>query len=202
MPLGSCERFTTVRTRVNASTLIDTDIRRLHLPSMTHRLEFVETIHDRAAVRKLLFDYYTDILPRFEALGGPELDAGDMADDTLNDPGTLLPPHHRFLLAYDVSNTLLGCGSLKRIRDDAAEMKRMFVRDAARGTGLGRTLFEDRIAEARRMGLKWLYADTIKGNRAMLAIYEKHGFDYIDRYPENTNPEEFAPYLVFLRLKL
>lgn len=64
MPLGSCERFTTVRTRVNASTLIDTDIRRLHLPSMTHRLEFVETIHDRAAVRKLLFDYYTDILPR------------------------------------------------------------------------------------------------------------------------------------------
>ena len=141
-------------------------------------------------------------MTRFEALGGPKLDAGDMADDTLNDLGTLLPPRHRLLLVYDVSNTLLGCGSLNRIRDDADEMKRMFVRDAARGTGLGRALFEDIIAKARRMDLKWLYADTIKGNRAMLAMYENHGFDYIDRYPENANLEKFAPYLVFLRLKL
>lgn len=81
-------------------------------------------------------------------------------------------------------------------------MKRMFVAPAARGTGLGRALFEARITEARAMGLAYLYADTFQGNRPMLNLYEKAGFSYIDRYPENANPVEFAPHLVFLRLTL
>ena len=197
-----CQRCTTVTTRVNASDPFDTGARNRHISIMPYRLEFVETLAEPSAVRALLIDYYTDILPRFAALGGPILNAADMADETLADPGALLAPRHRFLLAYDDAGALIGCASLKRIRDDAGEMKRMFVRDSARGTGLGRALFEARIAEARAMNLSYLYADTIKDNRAMLNLYEKHGFTYIDRYPENANPAEFAKYLVFLRLKL
>ena len=167
---------------------------------MTHRLEFVETIPN--GYRQLLIDYLTDILPSFEAVSGIKVDPVTMADQTLADPAYLLPPENRLLIAYDGTDTLVGCGSLRRIRPDAGEMKRMFVAPPARGTGLGRAIFEERIAEARRMGLKWLYADTVKGNRPMLNLYEKSGFDYIDRYPENANPVEFARHLVFLRLKL
>lgn len=166
---------------------------------MTYTLRFVEEIPDEAAYRALLHSYFAGILPIFEAVSGLKVDPGDMVDKTLADPSELLPPRHRLLLAYDQNGTLIGCGSLRRIRDDAGEMKRMFVTPDARGTGLGRALFEERIAEAKRMGLKWIYADTVKGNRAMLNLYEKTGFDYVDRYPENANPEDFAPHLVFLR---
>lgn len=167
---------------------------------MTHRLEFVETIPD--GYRDLLIAYLKEILPTFETVSGIKIDPVEMADETLADPTHLLPPRNRLVVAYDEVNALVGCGSLRRIREDAGEMKRMFVAPSQRGTGLGRALFEERIAEARRMGLKWLYADTVKGNRPMLNLYEKSGFDYIDRYPENANPAEFARHLVFLRLKL
>jgi RimJ/RimL family protein N-acetyltransferase len=54
-----------------------------------------------------------------------------------------------------------------------------------------------RIDAAREMGCTTLYADTIKGNRAMLAMYVRLGFDYApSRYPENANPPELDPYLV------
>jgi len=171
--------------------------RKRHDPTMTHRLEFVETIPD--GYRDILLAYLTDILPTFEAVSAIKIDPVEMTDTTLADPSHLLPPDNRLVVAYDDSNTLVGCGSIRRIRPDAGEMKRMFVAPSARGTGLGRALFQARIDEARRMGLAYLYADTVKGNRAMLNLYEKAGFDYIDRYPENANPPEFAPHLVFLR---
>ena len=72
------------------------------------------------------------------------------------------------------------------------------MRPQARGLGLGRRLFEHRVDEARKMGCRTLYADTVKGNTAMLAIYEKFGFSYIPRYPENANGPELEPFLVYL----
>ncbi|MEM1430250.1 MAG: GNAT family N-acetyltransferase, partial [Pseudomonadota bacterium] len=58
-----------------------------------------------------------------------------------------------------------------------------------------------RIEEAERMGCTTLYADTVKGNRAMLSMYERMGFSYIPRYPENANPPEWSDVLVYLQLQ-
>ena len=52
------------------------------------------------------------------------------------------------------------------------------------------------------MQARAIYADTFKGNRSMLKIYESYGFTYIDRYEGNANPEEWAPFLVFLEYRL
>lgn len=164
-------------------------------------LAFVDRIDDRTALAALLQAYGREMMPQLAAMGGPHVDPAHLSS-VIDTPDELLPPRHRLLLAHDADGTLVGCASLRRIRDDAAEMKRMYVVPAARGTGLGRRLFEARIAEARAMGLAWLYADTIRGNRAMLGMYEKYGFKYIDRYPENANPAEFEPFLVYLACKL
>ena len=112
------------------------------------------------------------------------------------------PPKGRILLATTDSGELLGCGFIRQIRPDAAEFKRMYVRPKARGLGLGRLLFEYRVEEARRMSCRTLYADTIKGNTTMLSMYEKFGFSYILRYPENANGPELEPFLVYLKRDL
>ena len=169
---------------------------------MTVEISFVSKVPDRTAFQGLLFDYYAVVLPAFEKAGGPHLDPQEYAKATMDDLDQLLPPDGRLALAHDASGQLVGCATLRRIRADAVEMKRMFVKPQVQGTGLGKRLFDIRIAEARAMGCRHIYADTIKGNRPMLRIYEKYGFQYIPRYPENANPPEYAPFLAFLTYQI
>ena len=169
---------------------------------MTHHVTFVSNVPDLAAFEDLLVDYYGVVLKTLETAGGPRLSPKEMAAESIATIDKMLPPNGRLALATDNTGRPIGCGALLRIRPDAAEMKRMFVRPEAQGTGLGRKLFEMRLDEARAMGCTTVYADTARGNRAMLSMYEKHGFRYIDRYPENANPPELAPYLVFLECQL
>ena len=168
---------------------------------MPAHLSFISEVPDLPAFEALLQDYYQNVLTTLEAAGGPRLRPEDMVKDALDHLDEMLPPRGRLALVHGDDGRLLGCGALRRIRDDAVEMKRMFVRPEAQGQGLGRQLFERRIEEAGRMGCRAIYADTAKGNRPMLSIYERFGFKYIPRYPENANPPELAPYLVFLEYR-
>jgi len=134
--------------------------------------------------------------------GGPHFTAEDLTADTMANLDYMAPPQGRLLLATTDSGELLGCGVIRQIRPDAAEFKRMYVRPKARGLGLGKLLFKHRVEEARRMGCDALYADTVKGNTPMLSMYEKFGFSYIPRYPENANGPELEPFLVYLKRDL
>ena len=155
---------------------------------MTLSVSFVSEVDDVAAFAALLLDYYEDVLQVAYAAGLPQQDPKVLVRSSIDHLDEMLPPQGRLALARDPDGRLVGCGTLRRIRPDAVEMKRMYVRPEARGTGLGKRLFEMRMEEARNMGCRAVYADTAKGNRAMLGIYERFGFRYIDRYPENANP--------------
>ncbi len=133
-------------------------------------VSFVTEVSDVAAFEALLLDYYEDVMQVAYAAGLPEQSPAGLARASIDHLDEMLPPKGRLLLARDQDGQLVGCGTLRRIRPDAVEMKRMFVRPQARGTGVGRQLFEMRIAEARQMGCRAVYADTAKGNRAMLAM--------------------------------
>lgn len=169
---------------------------------MKFKMEFVSELPDPQAFETLMREYYRIMIDKIVAVGGPELSAEELAADTMAHMSDLTPPDGRLLLATAEDGELLGCGVIKKVRSDAAELKRMYVRACAQGLGIGRKLFEMRIDEARNMGLKYLYADTVKENRAMLSMYEKFGFNYIPRYPENANGPELEPYLVYLEYQL
>ncbi len=161
---------------------------------------FVSDLPDPEAFEALLLDYYGHIERMILDAGGPHLTAAGMTADSLAHLSDMLPPNGRLALACAPDGRLLGCGALRFI-PGGAEMKRMFVRPEAQGRGLGRKLFEMRISEARRMGRPALYADTVKGNRPMLSLYESYGFAYIPRYEGNGNPVELDPYLVYLEYR-
>ena len=164
-------------------------------------VSFVSEVEDPQAFRNLLTDYYTNVLKTLEAAGGPILSPEELTESSLDHLDEMLPPQGRLVLARAEDGRLLGCGTLRRIRPDAVEMKRMFVRPGAQGLGLGKRLFNMRIEEARNMGCRAVFADTAKGNRPMLSIYERFGFKYVLRYPENANPPELEPYLVYLEYR-
>ncbi|MDP5221101.1 GNAT family N-acetyltransferase, partial [Ruegeria sp. 2205SS24-7] len=109
---------------------------------MISDVSFVSKVSDVAAFEELLFDYYSVVLKAFEAAGGPVLSPEDLVRSSIDHLDEMLPPDGRLALARGQDRHLVGCGAMRRIRQDAVEMKRMFVRPEVQGQGLGRRLFE------------------------------------------------------------
>jgi putative acetyltransferase len=97
-------------------------------------------------------------------------------------PGKYAPPDGRLLLA-EISSQLSGCVALRKLEDRICEMKRLYLRSQFRGKGLGRTLAERIIAEARQIGYERMRLDTVEPvMRDAVAMYRRFGFREIGPY--------------------
>jgi putative acetyltransferase len=108
------------------------------------------------------------------------------------DPSEVAPGSGIFLIAR-VGDRPLGCGALRRLREDSlvrelgpdvGEVKRMFVAREARGQGIGRALLARLEDEARALGLVQLVLETGIRQTEALALYERAGFKSIPPYGE------------------
>ncbi len=125
-----------------------------------------------------------------------DLDFQDFQAELAQLPGDYAPPRGSLLLAR-VAGALAGCCALRPMDNsdypNAAEMKRLFVRKAFRGFGLGRQLTEAILDEARRAGYSSVLLDTLDEMEAARALYEDLGFEEIPPYYHN--PHAGAHYL-------
>jgi putative acetyltransferase len=92
-----------------------------------------------------------------------------LALDALRRPGV------RFLVARDAQGNALATGGLV-LHGDWAEIKRMWVEEAARGQGIAREIVHALMAEAANAGVETLRLETGVASDAALALYEKAGF--------------------------
>ena len=151
-------------------------------------IEFCDRLPARAALDDILGQYYALIVRRMGEMG-LEIDPAapqsalaefwEKADD-------YLPPRGCLVLARDGIGQIVGCGMLKRLDPETGELKRVFVTEAARGSGAGRRLIEARMQAARDMGLKRLIADTLTPNVEMRSLYTKLGFTEVPGPIETT----------------
>ena len=111
-------------------------------------------------------------------------------------PGAYAPPDGRLALAW-IEQEAAGCIALRRKDALRAEAKRLYVRPAFRGLGLGHALLEWVIAEARDSGYSELVGDTMPEMNSALSLYGRMGFERTQPYAQN--PTEGA---IFIRLKL
>jgi putative acetyltransferase len=86
----------------------------------------------------------------------------------------LFEPHIRFFVARG-AGAAIGCGGVA-LFDDFAEVKRMYVREAARGLGVADAILERLEAEARAVGRDFLRLETGVRQLAALRFYERRGF--------------------------
>ena len=100
-------------------------------------------------------------------------------------PGLYAPPGGVLLIARD-RDAAAGCVALRQLDSGSGEMKRMYVRDAYRGSGLGRRLALAVIEEARSRNYGRVVLDTLPKLAPAIALYRDLGF-------RETGPYRAAP---------
>ena len=125
-----------------------------------------------------LFRAYAAVLDVDLGFQGFEQELADL-------PGAYAPPQGTLLLARGVDGAALGCVALRPLDASACEMKRLYVRPEARGTGLGRALVVAVLSEATPLGYREIKLDTLPQLEEAIALYRAFGFQPIPPYVDH-----------------
>lgn len=135
------------------------------------------------AVRALVWEFfdflrgrYPDMLEDINAY----VEHQNVAGELKNFGNFFLPPNGECFLALH-DGAPAGTVMLKPYGENDGEMNRMYVRESARGLGLGRKLGEALVEEARNIGFGTIWLDALHRHVEALPLYESLGFErYID----------------------
>lgn len=118
-----------------------------------------------------------------------EIDFQDLDRELAELPTEYGPPVGAGLLAVDGLGEAVGVVGVRRFTDGDAELKRMFVAPAGRGTGAGSALATAAVEAARGLGYRRLLLDTVAWMTSAIGIYEALGFVEVPPYRHNPLPE-------------
>ena len=90
------------------------------------------------------------------------------------------------LLVVDPAGEVVGTAAVRVLEPGVGELKRMWLRPALQGRGLGRRLMDRSLEEARRFGCRTLRLDTQAKLASAVRLYRAYGFS--DIQPYNDNP--------------
>ena len=124
------------------------------------------------------------LLREYQASIGVDLGFQGFAEELAGLPGNYAPPRGALLIAQ-VGSEPAGCVAMRPLDAHVVEMKRLYVRPAFRGTGVGRRLAEAIIAAAKDAGYERMRLDTIASMSAAIGLYRDLGFYEIDAYRPN-----------------
>jgi GNAT superfamily N-acetyltransferase len=126
------------------------------------------------AVRELIGALDQELSGRYPEQGANHfrLDAGEVSEG-----------RGAFLVAHEDGHPV-GCGAIRRLDHQVGEIKRMYVRPAARGRGIGSAILAALEAEARGLGVSRLVLEAGPRQPEALALYARAGFAPIARFGE------------------
>jgi ribosomal protein S18 acetylase RimI-like enzyme len=153
--------------------------------------------------RTLMREYATALNT---SVGGGHICVTSLDQELAGLPESYAPPTGALLMAF-VGQQPAGMVALRRLpasgpalaSEKACEMKRLWVRPAFQGIGLGRRLAEAVLEEARHLGYQAVYLDTLPATmQRAYALYRSLGFSAL-AHPPASQP---GPEILYLRRPL
>ena len=127
----------------------------------------------------------------------------DFTDSCFNELGKRFEPDGRHYFYNDISDSfevfyclvdqdmVVGTVALKKIDEKTVELKALYLHKDYRGKGLGSLLMSVSVNEAKSRGYKRIVLDSMLKYEEAIRLYEKFGFEKIDRYNDNPMAEVF-----------
>lgn len=137
------------------------------MPASPEQILPATSPQDLAVVRQLFEEYAASI--------AIDLCFQNFSAELAGLPGAYAPPRGRLFVAW-VDGVPAGCVALRPKDDHAGEVKRLYVRPAHQGLGLGRRLAGRVVTEARSLGYTSLLLDTLPTMLPAIRLYESLGF--------------------------
>lgn len=165
-------------------------------------LSFAKSEQDIEAVRGLMREYLVWHQLRYSEFRNVlekhvDYKAHQLEIDRL--PGEYDSPKSCFLMARR-GNDVVGCVALRDLGEGIAEMKRMFVRPQAQGSGVGKRLATSVMKIASALGYATMRLNTGPLQTEAVNLYQKLGFKIIKPYYDL--PPSLREQLVFMECDL
>ena len=154
-------------------------------------MEFVNGLEHPKEIGEL-FREYTDMLVENDPTFASYLVLQDYDEELRHLESKYGPPRSRLILALE-NGEAAGSIALKEMDAERCELKRLYVRPAFRGRGLGRALTEMIVAAAREIGYREMLLDTLPFLQSAQRLYRSVGFREIEKY--NDSPMDEATYM-------
>jgi len=130
---------------------------------------------------------------------GPLVGTTTLTEEIATLPRPYEEPTGVLLLARDEGGQPAGCVGIREHSRTSCEIKRLFVREDARGSGLGRALVRAGIDQARAMGYTEMLLTTIPNTMDhALKMYRGMGFTETGAFRDFSKVPEHVG-LVFMR---
>jgi putative acetyltransferase len=146
---------------------------------MTIRITEARWPDDRAIVEKLFREYVASL--------AEDISFQNVDDELAGLPGKYARPGGAVLIARDADEAA-GAIAYRMVEPGVCEMKRLYVRPAFRGRGLGRELAYELIEDARACGYRTMLLDTLASMSSARALYRDLGFVPVAPYYDNPLP--------------
>jgi ribosomal protein S18 acetylase RimI-like enzyme len=146
---------------------------------MTIRISEARWPDDRGSVEALFREYVASL--------AEDISFQNVGDELAGLPGKYARPTGVVLIARD-GEEAAGAIAYRMVEPGVCEMKRLYVRPAFRGRGLGRELANELIEDARAQGYRTMLLDTLASMGAARGLYRDLGFAPIAPYYDNPLP--------------
>jgi len=106
---------------------------------------------------------------------------------------TIYAPPSGGIILVKAGDAYIGCAGIRRIDDEVAELKRMYVKAEFQQQGIGKALLQETLALATELHYKKVRLDTLSRLVPAIHLYRQSGFYDIPAYYHN--PEKSVVYL-------
>lgn len=149
---------------------------------MDVQIRELSAIEDVIALEPMVLEYFRIVCGHLKSDYDVQLPPEEPTANMMAQPEKFIPPLGRGFVA-EGEGALLGMIFLKPLRGSDYEVKRLYLRQDARGLGLGKKLVRHVIKVAQDLGVTGLYLDSIPSLSAAVALYKAEGFSHTQPYP-------------------